>query len=66
MGFGRCYDALMGTTHDPDDNARESHAVPSCASNALTRRNEVPLLLRTGSEVVTEELIQQIRDEEGV
>ena len=41
-------------------------ALRNRAPKGLTSRNGVPLFSRSGGEVVTEELIQQIRDEEGL
>ena len=41
-------------------------ALRNRSSKGLAYRNGVPLIPRTGGEVVTEELIQRIREEEGV
>ena len=41
-------------------------ALRNRSSKGLAVRNGVPLMPRTGGEVVTEELIQRIRDEEGL
>ena len=41
-------------------------ALRSRAGRSLPVRNGIPLLVRDGSELVTEEMIQRIRDEEGI
>ena len=41
-------------------------ALRNRSSIGFTSRNGVPLMPRTGGEVVTEELIERIREEEGV